>query len=105
MMKNLLPIGAIQQKIAKAMLRLLMNRIAFGLIILSVIIFPVGIAMSNGNDTASVLIAVVPYVAIASIVLFLAGEIYLEKLTAPAWKKQSYLPDIYKTTAESSLRT
>ncbi len=103
---NRLPlIGAIQQRIAQAMLRLLMNRIAFGLIILSVIVLPVGVAMSNGNDTASVLIAVVPYVMVASIVLFLAGEIYLEKMSAPSWKKQSYLPDIYKTTAETSLRT
>ena len=104
-MNRFLPIGAIQQRIAQAMLRLLMNRIAFGLIILSVIVFPVGVAMSNGNDTASVLIAVVPYVMIASIVLFLAGEIYLEKISAPSWKKQSYVPDIYKTTAETSLRT
>lgn len=87
------------------MLRLLMNRVAFGLIIISVIVLPVGVAMSNGTDTASVFIAVVPYVAIASIVLFLAGEIYLEKLSVPAWKNQSYLPEIYKTTAESSLRT
>ena len=65
---NRLPlIGAIHQRIAQVMLRLLMNRIAFGLIILSVIVLPVGVAMSNGNDTASVLIAVVPYVIIASI--------------------------------------
>ena len=98
-------ISAIQQGIAQAMLRLLMNRIAFGLIILSVIVSPVGVAMSNGNDTASVLIAVVPYVIIASIILFLAGEIYLEKMSSPVWKKQSYLPGIYKTTAETSLRT
>ena len=104
-MKFLPPVNSIKQAIAKFMLRLLMNRFAFGLIILSVIVLPIGVAMSNRNDTASVLIAVVPYVAIASIVLFLAGEIYLEKLSAPAWKRQSYLPDIYKTTAESSLRT
>ena len=104
-MNHLPLIGAIQQRVAQVMLRLLMNRIAFGLIILSVIVLPVGVAMSNGNDTASVLIAVVPYVIIASIVLFLAGEIYLEKMSAPSWKKQSYLPDIYKTTAETSLRT
>ena len=104
-MKRFPLISETQQWIAKLMLRLLMNRVAFGLIILSVIIIPVGVAMSNGTDTASVLIAVVPYVVIASIVLFLAGEIYLEKLSAPAWRKQSYLPDIYKTTAETSLRT
>ena len=99
------PISTVQQRIAQAMLGLLMNRIAFGLIILSVIVFPVGVAISNGNDTASVLIAVVPYVIIASIVLFLAGEVYLEKKSTPSWKKQSYLPDIYKTIAETSLRT
>ena len=104
-MKRLPRIDAIQRRIAQTMLLLLMNRFVFGLIILSVIVFPVGVAMSNGNDTASVLIAVVPYVIIASVVLFLAGEIYLEKLSAPAWKKQSYLPDLYKTTAETSLRT
>ena len=70
---NRLPlIGTIQQRVAQVMLRLLMNRIAFGLIILSVIVLPVGVAMSNGNDTASVLIAVVPYVIVASIVLFLS---------------------------------
>ena len=104
-MKRLPRIDAIQRRIAQTMLLLLMNRFVFGLIILSVIVFPVGVAMSNGNDTASVLIAVVPYVIIASVVLFLAGEIYLEKMSAPSWKKQSYVPDIYKTTAETSLRT
>ena len=104
-MNRLAPIITIQQSIAKAMLGLLMNRIAFGLIILSVIVLPVGVAMSNGTDIASVLIAVVPYVMIASIVLFLAGEVYLEKISTPSWKKQSYLPGIYKTIAETSLRT
>ena len=104
-MKSTASVDAFQKGIAQVMLRLLVNRVAFGLIIISIIVFPVGVAMSNGNDTASVLIAVVPFVVIASIVLFLAGEIYLENLSSPVWKKQSYLPDIYKTTAQSTLRT